>query len=357
MRQGVELINITKRFGDHTAVDDISFHVPEGSFFSLLGPSGCGKSTTLRMLSGFEDPDRGDIWIGDQRVNGVPAYRRPTNMVFQRWALFPHMTVYDNVAYGPSVRRQRGAELKRQVEDALEMVGLSALGARKPKQLSGGQMQRVALARALVNKPKVLLLDEPLGALDLKLRMQMQIELKHLQESVGATFVYVTHDQGEALTMSDNIAIMNEGRIDQIGAPHEVYDEPQTRFVATFLGNANTIPVTVEDVSGRSAKVAVKGLHFPAAVGCVPEGGAGDVVLRYEAIRLGADAEAMDVKTTARVRETVFTGAAIDYLLETAEGIALTAQQPHSADQKALQRGSIVSVGWSANAARLFPAA
>ena len=177
MRQGVELVHVTKRFGDHVAVDDISFYVPEGSFFSLLGPSGCGKSTTLRMLSGFEDPDQGEIWIGDTLSNGIAAYRRPTNMVFQRWALFPHMTVFDNVAYGPSVRGVRRADLRNQVMQALDLVGLADFAGRKPRQLSGGQMQRVALARALVNKPKVLLLDEPLGALDLKLRLQMQVEL------------------------------------------------------------------------------------------------------------------------------------------------------------------------------------
>ncbi|CDP52049.1 Putrescine transport ATP-binding protein PotA [Devosia sp. DBB001] len=355
MRQGVEFVGVSKVFGGHVAVNGINFHIPEGSFFSLLGPSGCGKSTTLRMLAGFEDPDQGEIWIGDQRADGVPAYRRPTNMVFQRWALFPHMTVHENVAFGPSVRGARGGELNRQVAEALELVGLGAYGARKPRQLSGGQMQRVALARALVNKPKVLLLDEPLGALDLKLRMQMQIELKRLQESVGATFVYVTHDQSEALTMSDNIAIMSEGSIHQIGSPHEVYDAPKTRFVATFLGNANALPVDVESVAGDTAAVSLKGLRFAASVGAAPTNGKGDIVLRYEAIRIGAAAAAMDVRTKARIREVVFSGSAIDYVLETEQGIELTAQQPHIADEKPHERGVLVDIGWQARAARLFP--
>lgn len=356
MRQGVEFVGVTKEFAGQVAVNDISFQIPEASFFSLLGPSGCGKSTTLRMLSGFENPDKGEIWLGEQMANGMPAYRRPTNMVFQRWALFPHMTVAENVAYGPSVRGLRGAGLKKQVNEALELVGLADYGARKPRQLSGGQMQRVALARALINKPKVLLLDEPLGALDLKLRLQMQIELKRLQESVGATFVYVTHDQGEALTMSDNIAIMNKGRIEQIGAPHQVYDTPATRFVATFLGNANTLPVEVLAVSGDTAQVSARGLSFPAAVGMTPPGREGAVVLRFEAIRLGAAAGAMEVQTDARVRDAVFTGSATDYLLETAEGIELTAQAPHVADERPLERGTALRIGWSARAARLFPA-
>ena len=357
MQQGVELVGVSKMFHDFTAVDDVSFQVPEGTFFSLLGPSGCGKSTTLRMLSGFEEPDRGEIWIGDQMANGIPAYRRPTNMVFQRWALFPHMTVRDNVGYGPSVRGVRGADLRRQVDEALELVGLSGLADRKPRQLSGGQMQRVALARALVNKPKVLLLDEPLGALDLKLRLQMQIELKRIQASVGATFIYVTHDQGEALTMSDQIAIMNGGRIDQIGAPHEVYDMPRTRFVATFLGNANALPVEVLSVTGGAAQVDLRGLRFHAAVGEAPRHGRGEIVLRYEAIRLGAAAEGMAVQTDARICDVVFSGSSVNYVVEIAQGVELTLEESHKADERPRPKGGTVRIGWPDQAARLFPAA
>jgi spermidine/putrescine transport system ATP-binding protein len=240
--------------------------------------------------------------------------------------------------------------------EALDLVGLSGFAERKPKQLSGGQMQRVALARALVNKPRVLLLDEPLGALDLKLRLQMQIELKRIQESVGATFVYVTHDQGEALTMSDQIAIMNAGRIEQIGAPHAVYDAPATRFVATFLGNANTLPVEVRAVTGDTAEVALGGLVFPAVVGEAPRERAGVVVLRFEAIRLGQAAEGMAVQTDARIREAVFSGSSVHYVVETASGAELTLEQPHKADEPPLPRGEAVRIGWPARAARLFPA-
>ena len=245
MSSYVELVDVTKRFGDHIAVDRISFAVNPGSFFSLLGPSGCGKSTTLRMLSGFEHPDSGRIMIDGDEVSGVPPYRRPTNMVFQRWALFPHMTVYANVAFGLQVDKVARSDISARVLKMLDLVGLADFIDRKPGQLSGGQMQRVALARALVKQPKVLLLDEPLGALDLKLRNQMQLELKRIQREIGTTFIYVTHDQGEAMTMSDAIAVMNKGRIEQLDTPQAIYDRPCTRFVADFIGSTNLIPVTI----------------------------------------------------------------------------------------------------------------
>ncbi len=251
MTPDVEFRNVSKLFGDQKAVDDISFKVPAGSFFSLLGPSGCGKSTTLRMTSGFEYPDRGGIFIAGDDMTGVAPYRRPTNMVFQRWALFPHMTVFDNVAFGLTVERLPRDVIRTRVGQALELVGLTQFAERKPRQLSGGQMQRVALARALIKQPKVLLLDEPLGALDLKLRMQMQLELKRIQREVGTTFIYVTHDQGEALTMSDRIAVMNNGRIEQLASPQEIYDQPATRFVASFIGNANLLPVEIDEMPIR----------------------------------------------------------------------------------------------------------
>jgi spermidine/putrescine transport system ATP-binding protein len=251
MPSDIEFNNVSKVFGAYLAVDDISFSVPKGSFFSLLGPSGCGKTTTLRMTSGFEWPDAGQIRIAGADMHNVAAYSRPTNMVFQRWALFPHMTVAQNVAFGLEVDGRPRDEIRRRVGEALELVDLLAFAERKPRQLSGGQMQRVALARALVKRPKVLLLDEPLGALDLKLRIQMQLELKRIQREVGTTFMYVTHDQGEAMTMSDQIAVMNKGKIDQLDTPQAIYDRPATRFVASFIGNTNLVPVDVSGPVGR----------------------------------------------------------------------------------------------------------
>jgi len=241
----VELHDVTKRFGDYVAVDDLTLQVRDGEFFSLIGPSGCGKTTTLRMIAGFERPTDGHIYLGGQAVEGIPAHNRPVNTVFQNYALFPHMTVAQNVAFGLEMQKVAAPEIKRRVVEALELVRLPKMADRKPRQLSGGQQQRVALARALVNRPQVLLLDEPLGALDLKLRRAMQIELKHIQSEVGITFIYVTHDQEEAMTMSDRIGIMSEGVLQQVGSPHEVYEKPVNRFVADFIGETNFLPATV----------------------------------------------------------------------------------------------------------------
>jgi spermidine/putrescine transport system ATP-binding protein len=235
----VELIEVTKNYGTARGVDSIDLRVGHGQFYSLLGPSGCGKTTTLRLIAGFEQPDKGRVLIGGRDVASLPPYRRDVNTVFQHYALFPHMTVEENVAFGLQEKKVAAAELKRRTGEALEMVQLGALRERKPRQLSGGQQQRVALARALVNRPTVLLLDEPLGALDLKLRKEMQVELKVLQQQVGITFVYVTHDQEEALTMSDRIAVMSEGHILQEGSPRDIYEHPGTRFVADFIGMSN----------------------------------------------------------------------------------------------------------------------
>ena len=241
----VELRNVTKRFGEYAAVNDLSLMVRDGEFFSLIGPSGCGKTTTLRMIAGFEQPTEGEIFIGGQHVEGIPAHHRPVNTVFQNYALFPHMSVAANVAFGLEMSRVPTAEIRRRVAEALELVRLPQMAERKPRQLSGGQQQRVALARALVKRPQVLLLDEPLGALDLKLRRAMQIELKHIQTEVGITFIYVTHDQEEAMTMSDRIGIMSEGVLQQVGSPHEVYEKPINRFVADFIGETNFLPAAV----------------------------------------------------------------------------------------------------------------
>ncbi len=243
----VRLVDVVKAFGDVAAVDHVTLDVYDGEFFSLLGPSGCGKTTTLRMIGGFEEPTSGLIELQGQDVTWLPPYKRNVNTVFQNYALFPHLTIYENVAFGLRRQRVKSAEIKKRVADMLELVQLRGFDNRKPGQISGGQAQRVALARALINRPAVLLLDEPLGALDLKLRKQMQIELKRIQSEVGITFIYVTHDQEEAMTMSNRIAVMNRGRYEQLGSPEELYERPQTRFVAGFLGASNLIPGTVID--------------------------------------------------------------------------------------------------------------
>jgi putative spermidine/putrescine transport system ATP-binding protein len=251
----VELRGVTKRFGGVTAVDRLDLEVRHGEFLSLLGPSGCGKTTTLRLIAGFERPDEGEIRIEGADVARLPAYRRPVNTVFQSYALFPHLTVLENVGYGLKQRGVPRAERRTRADELLELVHLPNVGNRKPKELSGGQQQRVALARALVLRPKVLLLDEPLGALDLRVRKELQIELKRIQESVGITFVYVTHDQEEALAMSDRVVVMHAGRIEQLGPPQEIYDAPATRFVAQFIGETNFIDTRAGTVAIRPERV------------------------------------------------------------------------------------------------------
>ena len=248
----VRLDRVSKLFGDVAAVDDLSLDVEEGEFFSLLGPSGCGKTTTLRMIGGFEDPTYGTIYLGELDVTDLPPYRRDVNTVFQSYALFPHLDVFENVAFGLRRKKVPKDEVDRRVREALALVDLEGFEQRKPPQMSGGQQQRVALARALVNHPKVLLLDEPLGALDLKLRKQMQLELKRIQQEVGITFIYVTHDQEEALTMSNRLAVMRHGRIEQLGGPEEVYEHPATEFVAGFLGASNLLEGELVSMNGTS---------------------------------------------------------------------------------------------------------
>jgi spermidine/putrescine transport system ATP-binding protein len=241
----ITLETVTKRFDDVVAVDELSLEIEQGSFFALLGPSGCGKTTTLRMIGGFEEPTAGAIRLGERDVTGLPPYKRDVNTVFQSYALFPHLSIFENVAFGLRRQGRRRGELRGSVLEMLRLVELEGMENRKPRQLSGGQQQRVALARALVCRPRVLLLDEPLGALDLKLRKQMQLFLKRIQHDVGITFVHVTHDQEEAMTMADRIAVMNKGRIEQLGTPSELYETPQTAFVAGFLGISNLLPGTV----------------------------------------------------------------------------------------------------------------
>jgi len=255
----LKLTNVTKSFGDFTAVDNLSLVIPEGSFFALLGPSGCGKTTTLRMIAGLETPTTGTIFVGDTDITDMRPYKRPVNTVFQNYALFPHLSIFENVAFGLRRRGVKDKDVTEQVEKVLNLVELPHLAQRKPTQLSGGQQQRIAVARAIVNRPALLLLDEPLGALDLKLRRQMQIELKWIQTEVGLTFVHVTHDQEEAMTMADTIAVMNEGRIEQMGSPADLYDNPKTAFVANFLGQSNLIQGKIVDSDGDSHVVDLYG--------------------------------------------------------------------------------------------------
>jgi spermidine/putrescine transport system ATP-binding protein len=324
----VELKEVCKHFGLVVAVDGLSLFIRDGEFFSLLGPSGCGKTTTLRLIAGFELLTAGEVYIGGRLQGETPPYRRPVNTVFQNYALFPHMSVFGNVAFGLEMQKVRKEEIRQRVLEALEMVRLPRMENRKPGQLSGGQQQRVALARALVNRPSVLLLDEPLGALDLKLRKAMQLELKALQHRVGITFIYVTHDQEEALTMSDRIAVMNQGRVLQVGSPEEIYERPADRFVADFIGETNFLEGQVKGRRAGEAAVVVDGvltLHVPIerAVGMGDEV---TVAIRPEKISLHA--ELPDPRAVPGiVREVVYTGTDTRYLVQLTEKTIVTVRQ------------------------------
>jgi spermidine/putrescine transport system ATP-binding protein len=291
----IEIEHVTKRFGSYVAVKDMNLSIRKGEFFSMLGPSGCGKTTTLRMVAGFDHPSEGEIYLDNVPIARVPPYKRPVNTVFQSYALFPHLSVWDNVAYGLKRKKVPEAELKTRVGEILSMVEMDQMSLRKPNQLSGGQQQRVALARALVNRPTVLLLDEPLGALDAKLRKAMQLELKKLQSEVGITFIYVTHDQEEALTMSDRIAVMSEGVVEQIGAPDQIYENPESAFVANFIGVSNVYPARVKAiVRGVAECVTDKGLRvFVSSRGHedVTTGAEVGIVIRPERFLLTEDQE------------------------------------------------------------------
>jgi ABC-type Fe3+/spermidine/putrescine transport system ATPase subunit len=319
----VELRGVTKRFDDVVAVDSIDLAVEHGEFLSLLGPSGCGKTTTLRLIAGFERPDEGEILTGGVDVRALPPYKRDVNTVFQSYALFPHMTVLANVAYGLKNRRVRRAERRRRALETLELVHLAGFADRKPRQLSGGQQQRVALARALVMEPRVLLLDEPLGALDLKVRKALQIELKRIQQEVGITFVYVTHDQEEALAMSDRVAVMNLGRIEQLGPPRDVYDRPATHFVADFIGETNFFEV-----------------------------GGSVVAVRPEQLRLSrtAGGDGLDGEVVA----TMVIGPAVQCVVRTTEGqevLIRTQRSNGNGEVESLREGDRVAITWDDDAA------
>ncbi|MFB7368238.1 ABC transporter ATP-binding protein [Streptomyces sp. NPDC056222] len=327
------------------AVRDISLDIAQGEFFSLLGPSGCGKTTLLRMIGGFADPTEGSVLLGGDDVTGLPPNKRNVNTVFQSYALFDHLSLADNVAFGLKRKRIARAEIRQRVTDMLDLVQLGHLADRKPATLSGGQRQRVALARALVNRPQVLLLDEPLAALDLKLRRRMQVELKQIQREVGITFLFVTHDQDEALTMSDRLAVMNEGRVEQCGTPEDVYERPTSSFTASFLGTSNLVPGTY-----RSGEVVLdQGPALPVGTRTgVADGSRVSLSLRPEKIWL-SDFEAGMAKVTGVVRETVYSGPTTTYLIELAPGITVHVLEQNTFRSRMEDRwsgGEQVEIGW-----------
>ena len=356
----IEIDHVVKRFGDFVAVDDADFSIGQGEFFSMLGPSGCGKTTTLRMIAGFEQPTSGAVRLEGVDVSKVPPNKRDVNTVFQQYALFPHMNVFDNVAFGPQSKKVDKATIKTRVTDMLEIVRLTDFASRRPAQLSGGQQQRVALARALVNLPKALLLDEPLGALDLKLRHAMQFELKRIQREVGITFVYVTHDQEEALTMSDRIAVMSEGRVEQIGTPTEIYDTPKTVFVAGFIGQANLWPATIVDRSGSTATVSALGGALLSAT-CHAEGTETSATLMVRPERIAISlaqptSQANDGQSvSATVTDLTFQGPIVRLALEAADGSPIIANIEPDADLPMLRPGDSVWASWSSSAACILP--
>jgi spermidine/putrescine transport system ATP-binding protein len=356
----IEIDHVTKRFADYVAVADADFSIASGEFFSMLGPSGCGKTTTLRMIAGFETPTEGAIRLEGMDVSRVPPHKRNVNTVFQHYALFPHMAVWDNVAYGPRSMKKDKAEVRRRVDELLEIVRLTDFAKRKPAQLSGGQQQRVALARALVNYPSALLLDEPLGALDLKLRQVMQFELKRIQREVGITFVYVTHDQEEALTMSDRIAVINAGDVEQIGTPTEIYDRPSTVFVASFIGQANLWPGRQNRVSGGLAELSVLGTTLQARPGdtAIEPGGQATLMIRPERVRVSMEPPTGDVATVrATVRDLTFQGPVVRLSLAASDDSPILAHIGPEQDLPLLRPGDGVHVCWAPDASLVLPAA
>jgi spermidine/putrescine transport system ATP-binding protein len=357
----IEIDHVTKRFDDYVAVADANFSIGAGEFFSLLGPSGCGKTTTLRMIAGFETPTSGAIRLEGVDVSRVPPNKRHVNTVFQHYALFPHMTVWDNVAYGPRSQKKDKAAIKKSVDEMLDVVRLTDFALRKPSQLSGGQQQRVALARALVNYPSALLLDEPLGALDLKLRHVMQFELKRIQREVGITFVYVTHDQEEALTMSDRIAVMNAGNVEQIGNPTEIYDRPASVFVAGFIGQANLWHGRQTGRANRDyVEIDVLGTTLKARPGetAIESGGQATLMVRPERVRVTMEPPPGELTTVpATVTDLTFQGPVVRLSLAAADGSPVVAHVGTEQDLPMLRPGDQVYVGWAPDASLVLPAA
>ncbi|WP_441250039.1 ABC transporter ATP-binding protein [Kitasatospora sp. McL0602] len=345
----VRLTGIGKTYGDFTAVQPLDLTVPQGSFFALLGASGCGKTTTLRMIAGLEEPTSGTVLIGGQDVTDLPPYKRPVNTVFQSYALFPHLDIYENVAFG--LRRRGKKDVKKQVESMLELVELGQYARRKPHQLSGGQQQRVAVARALINHPQVLLLDEPLGALDLKLRRQMQLELKRIQTEVGITFVHVTHDQEEAMTMADTIAVMNAGRVEQLGAPADLYENPGTTFVANFLGQSNLIPAEVTGTSGDDLLLSAGGVRLAVPKArCATDSKKVHLGVRPEKITLAhASEEIADGrnKLLGTVVDSSFIGVSTQYVVRSEGGQEISVFEQNMDRDTRITSGAPVVLHWN----------
>jgi spermidine/putrescine transport system ATP-binding protein len=353
----VQLVNLAKRFGETTAVDGISLTVEPGEFFSLLGPSGCGKTTTLRLIAGFEQPTDGQILLDGVDMAHTPPHKRNVNTVFQSYALFPFLTVEENVAFGLRSRRTAKDEAGKLVRDSLDLVRLSGMGKRRPSQLSGGQQQRVALARALVLNPAVLLLDEPLGALDAKLRKALQIELKALQETVGITFIYVTHDQEEALTMSDRIAVMSNGQVEQIGAPNQVYEEPANAYVADFLGVSNLMDATAvgTDRGGR-CRVRLGDFELVAGQGEATATGQVKVVIRPERVTLEDHATPGENRVPGMIQRVLYVGSTMQVLVNLAPGELIQVWvQNRGGDGIGLEQGTPVTVHLPVDALRVLP--
>ncbi len=351
----IELAGVVKEFHSRgeviAAVRGIDLEIREGEFFSLLGPSGCGKTTTMRMIAGFEEPTHGSIRLHGRDVTGIPPNKRDVNMVFQSYALFPHMSVFENVAFGLRRKHVAKPEITRRVGEMLDIVDLAGRGERRPRELSGGQQQRVALGRALVNNPRALLLDEPLGALDLKLRQAMQVELKRIQREVGITFVYVTHDQNEALTMSDRIAVMNDGLIEHLGAPREIYEHPRTRFVAGFIGTSNLLTGAVGRVEGDRAIIEIspqERIIVPLHGASVVAGGELELTVRPEKIELSTAAPAGDgCRLRGKVTEVVYLGTSTNFSVTTTTGADMIIFQQNSASAEIVAgRGDSVWLSW-----------
>jgi spermidine/putrescine transport system ATP-binding protein len=353
----ISLGRVHKAFGDFVAVHEADFAIRSGEFFSILGPSGCGKTTLLRMIAGFEQPTRGEVRIDGVDVSGVAPYKRPVNTVFQQYALFPHMNVFDNVAFGPRSRKVSETDLRQLVEQMLSVVRLTDFAKRRPSQLSGGQQQRVALARALVNFPKALLLDEPLAALDLKLRQAMQLELKRIQREVGITFIFVTHDQEEALTMSDRIAVMSQGHVEQIGTPEDIYSRPATVFVAGFIGSANLLPATVESVTAETVSARISAgpaVSAEVAGRAFSVGQTVTVMVRPERLHLNAAEPIGSEKLPVRVTESIFQGKASKVIAVTADGTEIEAEL-EADDGIAVRAGDELWLSWQPGSPYILP--
>jgi len=357
-RYSVELRGVSKLFGEFAAVSEVDLQVLKGEFFSLLGPSGCGKTTTLRLIGGLESPDRGDIYINSERVNEVPPYKRDASIVFQNLALFPHMTVANNIAYGLWLRKLPKAHIRRKVTEMLELVQLPGMEQRRPDQLSGGQQQRVAVARSLVLQPEVLLLDEPLAALDRKLRKEMQIELRRIQRDVGITFIYVTHDQKEALSMSDRIAVMKDGQVAQLGAPRDIYERPQTRFVADFMGAANVFDARVTEQNDTHLTLRTRnGLEVGATVDKLPpDYTAVGFSVRPESVQLNAQPgnAPHDNVFEGTVASMVYLGDVVEVAVSLPSTDQFVAFLSTNAQSAPLDEGQTVWISWPAQDSNLL---